>query len=481
MNRELPQGANAVAFAGCIVLALLSSMISPPAGGQATNAAPPPRVERAFIAYVGGDFGHYANANDRGADRLYRVFFADLAKWGRYEIVSDPARADWVFQIDAANSSRCVPNYGISPRLAIPWQEQDTHYEIENDDWVELVVIDLKRDVQRRFVEHLYKSNPSSTAASTFDRAVAAVLDDFSEQLSEPRGEVQVQHLDLPVPVPPRIGSAHTIFVTDISENDADADRFSAGGARLYSQLTQELRSWGRYELVNSAARADLILEASFQVYWRCDGSGDRRFRLFITDPATGVLLWGLTAHAKVPFLSSDFRGAFDEGVAGLVNQFRGLAETPTWAAGDSIPASPPAPALEAASAEAVSATISMPKNVVKSGSAVTVEVAVKNSLKEDLEFKYREGDPLTCVLSVRDADGNAAPFTEQGRTLLELHATRRGRLRAYTLFPGETQRRQCAFDELYDVSHPGKYSIQLQQLDGRPADSNSLVLTVVP
>ena len=47
---------------------------------------------------AGGDFGHYAHANDRGADRPYRVFFADLAKWGRYEIVSDPARADWVFQ-----------------------------------------------------------------------------------------------------------------------------------------------------------------------------------------------------------------------------------------------------------------------------------------------------------------------------------------------------------------------------------------------
>jgi hypothetical protein len=136
---------------------------------------------------------------------------------------------------------------------------------------------------------------------------------------------------------------------------------------------------------------------------------------------------------------------------------------------------------LEAASAELVSATIRMPKNVVKSGSAVTVEVAVKNSLKEDLEFKYREDDPLTCVISVRDADGNSVSFTEQGRKLLELHATRQGRLRAYTLFPGEIQRRECAVGELYDLSHPGKYSVQVQQLDGRPADSNTLVLTVVP
>jgi hypothetical protein len=480
MNRGFPLRFTTMAFAGSMVLALVS-IIAPRAGGQAAGNAPPPVAEKAFIAYAGGDFGHYANANERGADRLYRVFFADLAKWGRYEIVSDPARADWVFQIDAGNSSRCVPNYGLVPRLAIPGQEQDPHYSVENDNWVELVVTDLRRDVRRRFVEHLYKSDPSSTAASTFDRAVAAVLDDFSEQLSDPRGEVQVQHLDLPAPVPPQIGSAHTIFVSDISENDPDADRFSAGGARLYSQLTRELRSWGRYELVKSAAQADLVLEVSFQVYWRCDGSGDRRFRLFLTDPASGVLLWGLTAHAKVPFLWSDSRGAFDEGVAGLVNQLRGVAETSTWTAGDSIPPSPPAAGLEAASAEAVSATISMPRNVVKSGSAVTVEVTVKNSLKEDLEFKYREGDPLTCVLSVRDADGNAAPLTEQGRQRLELHTQRRGRLRAYTLFPGETQRRECAVDELYDLSHPGKYAIQVQQLDGRPAESNTLVLTIVP
>jgi hypothetical protein len=293
-----------------------------------------------------------------------------------------------------------------------------------------------------------------------------------------------VQHLQSSflAPVPPQIGSAQKIFVNDISENDDSADLFSAGGARLYPEITEAFRRWGRYELVDDASQADLIVEASFQVHWRCDGSGDHRFRLFVRDPGTEALLWGLTTHADVPILSRNNRKAFDAGVAELVVQFRIVAETTTWSAGASIPADPRAAASESpATAGLLSATISMPKNVVKSGSAVRVEVAVKNSLKEDLDFRYPEGDPLTCVIAVRDADGNAAPITEQGRKLKEAHGNWRGRPVAYSLLPGETQRRECTVSELDDMSRAGKYFIQVQQLDGRPAESNTLVLTVVP
>jgi hypothetical protein len=34
---------------------------------------------------------------------------------------------------------------------------------------------------------------------------------------------------------------------------------------------------------------------------------------------------------------------------------------------------------------------------------------------------------------------------------------------------------------DLYDMSRAGKYFIQVQQVDGRPAQSNTLELTVVP
>jgi hypothetical protein len=50
----------------------------------------------------------------------------------------------------------------------------------------------------------------------------------------------------------------------------------------------------------------------------------------------------------------------------------------------------------------------------------------------------------------------------------------------AYSLHPGETKQRECAVSELYDMSRAGKYFIQVQQ-DGRPAQSNTLELTVGP
>src|SRR5215472_4052962 len=97
-----------VAGALSLVLAVVSVTTLPVIGQEADSTAQTPTAEKAFIANAGGDFGRYGFDSDRGADRLYAVFFADMKKWGRYEIVASPARADWVFQINAGNSSRCI-------------------------------------------------------------------------------------------------------------------------------------------------------------------------------------------------------------------------------------------------------------------------------------------------------------------------------------------------------------------------------------
>jgi hypothetical protein len=248
--------------------------------------------------------------------------------------------------------------------------------------------------------------------------------------------------------------------------------------------MSHALQSWGRYDLVDTPSHSDLIVEVSFQVHRRCDGARDHRFRLFLRDPRTGALLWGLTTHAGSTLLARNERKAFDAGVTELVSQMRMAAETPTWAADASIPARQQAvssPTAPQSLAGLISAAISTQKNIVKSGAALKVEVVVKNSLKQDLNFTYTEGDPLTCVIAVRDADGKMAPLTEQGRKLQEAHSTLRGRTLSYSLHTGEAQIRECVVSDLYELSHAGKYFLEVQQLDGRPAESNTLVLTVVP
>ena len=488
----LPQS---VAGALFLAVAVVAVAILPAIGQVADTPAQAPTIEKAFIANAGGDFGHYAGhfafqegrafGEDRGTDRAYGVFFADMKRWGRYEIVASPARADWLFQINVGNSSRCV-TVRVTNNADPNHPTEDTTVRVVNDDWVELVMMDVKTmEVRKRFVEHI-KSNPFSSYESNFDRAVAALIDDVKEQLGRPGDKTPAEHLQSPAPVPPQVSSAQTVFLSDISENDDAADLFSGGGARLYQQMSQELKGWGRYELAAKATQAELILDVSFQVHRRCDGARDYRLRLFIRDPRTEILLWGLTRHIGAPILASNQRKSFDAGVAGLVNEIRDLAATSTWSGSASIPAKPAASdsAAGLASTVPVSATVNAiaGKSVVKSGSEVKVEVAVKNGLKrDDLDFVYREGDPLTCMVAVRDSEGNLIPPTEEGHKVNEAHAAWQGRSQVYSLHPGETKRRECAVSELYDMSHAGKYFIQVQQVDGRSAQSNTLVLTVVP
>jgi hypothetical protein len=124
---------------------------------------------------------------------------------------------------------------------------------------------------------------------------------------------------------------------------------------------------------------------------------------------------------------------------------------------------------------------ISMPASVVKSGAPVHVKVTLKNSSKQDIDFVYPSGDPLTCMILVRDSSGNSVADTERGQKLKAAHTTWQGRPIAYTLQPGETQTRACAVSEFYDMRLPGKYSIEVQQLDGSAVASNAVTVTVVP
>src|SRR5215472_4294658 len=223
MNRDLLRASldslRNGAFAGYMVLVFLF-VVASGAAGQTNVATAPPVVEKAFIAEAGGDFGHYAFDADRSTDRAYSVFFADMKKWGRYQIVPSPRLADWVFQINVGNSSHCVDVWVKDDPNSTSEVSHPTK-RVVNDDWVEVVMMDVKTmETRRRFAEPLRSSNPFSSYEATFDRAVAALVDDLKAQLGEPKGQTHVEHLETPAPIPPQIGLAQTVFLSDISEND---------------------------------------------------------------------------------------------------------------------------------------------------------------------------------------------------------------------------------------------------------------------
>src|SRR5215467_12917865 len=77
---------------GSVALVAAAFMWSTQAQAQ-TGDSGQPIPQRAFIANGGGDFGENADNAVKDSDRAYGVFFANMKQWGRYEIVSTPARA----------------------------------------------------------------------------------------------------------------------------------------------------------------------------------------------------------------------------------------------------------------------------------------------------------------------------------------------------------------------------------------------------
>ena len=105
-------------------------------------------------------------------------------------------------------------------------------------------------------------------------------------------------------PVPPALGTAKTVF---ISNAGVDAGLFphpfSGEADRGYNQFYAMVKSWGRFELVNDPAQADLVFELQLhapngpQNADKTKGASDPlpMFRLTILDRKTHYILWALT------------------------------------------------------------------------------------------------------------------------------------------------------------------------------------------
>src|SRR5215468_4958561 len=139
---------------------------------QETSA---PAPERAFIVNAGGDFGVGAIEVAEGevADRAYSEFFFGMKTWGRYELVDNPARADWILEISLSNHQTCVI---ADPQTCLESRRSGhVSYCLRNDYRLELVMMDAKTfGARKHFVEHLKEAGYFSDPEKLFDKAVSA-------------------------------------------------------------------------------------------------------------------------------------------------------------------------------------------------------------------------------------------------------------------------------------------------------------------
>jgi hypothetical protein len=149
-------------------------------------------------------------------------------------------------------------------------------------------------------------------------------------------------------PVPQQLLRARTAFIGNGGGESYGADsyfhltKYDGGPNRAYDSFYGAVRDWGHYELVGSAADADVLLVVRFAnpVVDR-DNSGntgdlphewiyDPQLGLSINDPKTGLPLWTITEHIEPGDDRAGNNRHFDEAVTRLVDDLERLILNPT-------------------------------------------------------------------------------------------------------------------------------------------------------
>lgn len=112
-----------------------------------------------------------------------------------------------------------------------------------------------------------------------------------------------------------------------------------------------------------------------------------------------------------------------------------------------------------------LSITISAPQNVIKAGNGVWIEVTITNT--SNRELLVQERNPATDYeIDVRDDRGAAVPETDHGPKLREAPMIpMNSRNLGIHLQPNESTKENITLTDLYDLSHPGKYTMQVQRV----------------
>ena len=104
--------------------------------------------------------------------------------------------------------------------------------------------------------------------------------------------------------------------------------QFTGGPDRAYNQFYAAMKSWGRFEIVNSPADADLLLEIRQEVAPVTRGD-EPLFRLKVRDPKTNALLWAFHIHVLFGLGQGESDRIFDRAVDRLINDLRTLVTPP--------------------------------------------------------------------------------------------------------------------------------------------------------
>ncbi|RXS98236.1 hypothetical protein ESZ00_08595 [Silvibacterium dinghuense] len=137
-----------------------------------------------------------------------------------------------------------------------------------------------------------------------------------------------------PGPIPAAIGRAKKVFVSNEgSDGGLFPHPFSGTESRAYDQFYAALQQWGRYELVDNPAEADLVFDVRLLApkgplkAEKINGTQDPlpELRLVIYDRPTHYALWAITRQVDLAFLQKTHDRNFNEAMDALMSDLKHL------------------------------------------------------------------------------------------------------------------------------------------------------------
>ncbi len=135
------------------------------------------------------------------------------------------------------------------------------------------------------------------------------------------------------------------------------------------------------------------------------------------------------------------------------------------------------------------SLTIRAKQSQYRAGSQVSIEVITKNVSDHEIEAIETDRTPSATELQIDVRDATGKPATEtalnkaiRGGEALRVVSSLGGLGEHSMLQPGKSRTDEIRIDQMFDLSHPGKYTVQVQRRDdktGAVVRSNSVAIAV--
>ena len=124
-------------------------------------------------------------------------------------------------------------------------------------------------------------------------------------------------------PVPAAILQGKKAFISfELGDVSSFPSTYSGGPERAYNEFFQDMQQWGRYQLVADPKDADVIFAIRFV---DSPGLGIPQIRLGITDPHSGITLWGFAEQISGAIRKKNRDAAFSETVMQVVSDVEQL------------------------------------------------------------------------------------------------------------------------------------------------------------